>query len=69
MNAGRKFRLVVENPGEEPRESWHPDVDSARAAADAALHEDGAAELFDGILDTAVWRREGKTGKELQPGM
>jgi hypothetical protein len=68
MDAERKFRLVVENPGEEPRESWHPDVASARAAADAALHPDGAAELFDAVLDSPVWRRDGRTGKELQPG-
>ena len=62
------FRLVVRNPGAEAMESWHPDVESARAAADRALEDDGIAELFDGVLDSPVWVREGRTGKELQPG-
>jgi hypothetical protein len=68
MSGQGKFRLSVKNPGEDPIEGWHPDVESARAAADAALHEDGVADLFDGLLDSPVWRRQGRTGEELQPG-
>ena len=68
MSGQGNFRLTVRNPGEDPVESWHPDVASARAAADAALQDGGVADLFDGVLDSPVWRRQGRTGEELQPG-